>query len=175
MSFRWEGLGWQGESGRRKRKAEVLPWYRARGYKGKMTEAEKRELDAFRMLPKHPAAHRWDLPQEVQNYITKLELEIYDQKQDRLAGRTIAAVVIGVVIVGVSYFGRPEPTVFTYIGGVAFIIVPWFVYRYFWKKNADEFMPLDDDNPGRQTDEGIIREWELEYLGNQRRARDDDN
>ena len=39
---------------RRKRKAEWLPWYQARSYKGDLTEAEKRELDAFRMQPKHP-------------------------------------------------------------------------------------------------------------------------
>jgi exonuclease I len=29
---------------KRKRKAEWLPWYRARNYKGDLTEAEKRQL-----------------------------------------------------------------------------------------------------------------------------------
>jgi exonuclease I len=55
---------------KRKRKAEEwLPWYRARNYKGDLTEAEKRQFDAFRMQPKHPADH--DLPEEVRNYIIR--------------------------------------------------------------------------------------------------------
>jgi hypothetical protein len=41
---------------KRKPKTEWVPWYRAHDYKGDMTETEKRELDAFRMEPKHPAA-----------------------------------------------------------------------------------------------------------------------
>ena len=36
---------------KRKRKSEWLPWYRAPDYKGDLTEAQKRELDAFRMQP----------------------------------------------------------------------------------------------------------------------------
>ena len=46
-----------------KRKREWLPWYRARNYEGDLTEAEKRQLDAFRMQPSHPAAKFDDLPE----------------------------------------------------------------------------------------------------------------
>jgi hypothetical protein len=39
---------------RKKKQPEHLPWYRARNYKGNLTEAEKRQLDFFRMQEKHP-------------------------------------------------------------------------------------------------------------------------
>jgi hypothetical protein len=70
---------------RPKKQREVLPWYRARGYKGDLTEAEKREVDSFRVLPKHPAAQYEDLPDEVQQYIAEVEIERYDLKQDKAA------------------------------------------------------------------------------------------
>jgi hypothetical protein len=57
---------------KRKRKVERLPWYRDRNYKGDMSEDQKRQLDAFRMQPKHPAAEEDDLPAEVQNYINSI-------------------------------------------------------------------------------------------------------
>jgi hypothetical protein len=41
---------------RRKSSSERLPWYRAPDYSGNLTEAEKRQLDAFRMQARHPAA-----------------------------------------------------------------------------------------------------------------------
>jgi hypothetical protein len=39
--------------GRKKKPAECLPWYRARDYKGDLTENEKRQLDLFRMRKEH--------------------------------------------------------------------------------------------------------------------------
>ena len=75
---------------KRKRKAEWLPWYRARNYKGDLTEAEKRQFDAFRMQPKHPAAQEDDLPEEVQSYIGRIEMELYDKKQEGARGPSSA-------------------------------------------------------------------------------------
>ena len=83
---------------KRKRKTKALPWYRARNYKGKMTEAQKRELDSFRAQEPHPAADYDSLPTEVQHYINRLEVEIYDNKQRQIAAR--ALFVSGVVIYG---------------------------------------------------------------------------
>src|SRR5215213_9302385 len=83
----------------RKRKAEWLPWYRAPNYDGDLTEAEKRELDAFRMQPKHPAARIYELPGEVQSYISKIEIELYDQKQERAAGRALVLSASGAAAV----------------------------------------------------------------------------
>jgi hypothetical protein len=68
-----------------KHKAEWLPWYRARNYKGDLTEAEKRQFDAFRVQPKHPAAQYHELPEEVQSYINRIECELYDKRQDGVA------------------------------------------------------------------------------------------
>jgi len=50
--------------GRKKKPTERLPWYRARNYKGDLTENEKRQLDSFRMRREHPAASydTWPAP-----------------------------------------------------------------------------------------------------------------
>jgi exonuclease I len=58
--------------GRKKKPTERLPWYRARNYKGDLTENEKRQLDSFRMRPEHPAASYDTLPGEVKVYIGEL-------------------------------------------------------------------------------------------------------
>ena len=62
---------------KKKQPAEPLSWYRARGYKGNLTEHEKRQLDSFRMQEHHPAATCESLPEEVQSYIGGLELEAW--------------------------------------------------------------------------------------------------
>lgn len=66
----------------RKNKKEPLPWYRARNYKGNLTEAEKRELDLLRHREseggEHPSANYGYLPEEVQSYLSKIEIERYD-------------------------------------------------------------------------------------------------
>ena len=90
---------------KRKRKAEWLPWYRARNYKGNLTEEQKRQLDAFRMQPKHPAAQEDDLPEEVQNYINRIECELYDHKQQGLVGKAMALSVLGAAILFLDYKG----------------------------------------------------------------------
>jgi hypothetical protein len=159
----------------RKRKAEWLPWYRARNYKGDLTEEEKRQLDAFRMQPTHPAARLDDLPEEVRNYIGRIELELYDKKQDGAASRAMFYSAIGAALhflIYTGFFGAP--TVWSYAAGVLLLVVPWFIYRYEWKKNAEEFLPSDrSDRPCGVTDEGIRREWELEYLTRNRLAERD--
>src|SRR3954451_19161342 len=72
---------------RRKEEArQFIPWYRERSYKGNLTEEEKRELDSYRWMAqqpggKHPAAEYGDLAAEVQSYISKLEIELYDKVQ----------------------------------------------------------------------------------------------
>jgi len=63
-----------------KRKGEWLPWYRARNYQGTLTETEKRQLDAFRAQPMHPAARLESLPKEVQDHISGIEMELFDKK-----------------------------------------------------------------------------------------------
>jgi hypothetical protein len=79
----------------KRKQQEWVPWYRARNYKGNLTEAEKRQLDAFRTQPKHPAATFDDLPEEAQGYLSGIRLELYDKKQDGAASRAFVMSAIG--------------------------------------------------------------------------------
>jgi hypothetical protein len=94
-----------------------------------MSEAEKRTLDSFRMKDKHPAATKDHLPEEVKSYINRLEFELYDLKQDKLVGQTLAAspeLHYSMSTISVCKIQRPGPM---------------FFYRHEWKKNAEEFLP----------------------------------
>jgi hypothetical protein len=154
---------------KRKRQNEWLPWYRARDYKGDLTEAEKRQLDAFRTQPTHPAAN-WDqLPEEVQDYIGRIELELYDHKQADAIGRAFFFGLVGAVLVVLKYFGCLTSPDWSYVGAAFLVVVPWFVYRRQWKKNAEEFLPSDSEAP-RPTDEGIRLEWGLNCIAAARSA-----
>lgn len=148
---------------KREEKAEWLPWYRAQNYKGNMTEAEKRQLDAFRAQPEHPAMRTEDLPEEVQDYIKKIELELYDYKQQYAVGQAFFYSLIGAALLALHYTGCLTATPWKYALDVLILVSPWFFYRYRWKKNAAEFLPSKNDfsNP---TDEAIRKEWEINYL-----------
>jgi len=156
---------------KRKRKAEWLPWYRARNYKGNLTEAEKRELDAFRTQPKHPAAEVDNLPEEVQGYINRIESELYDQKQDGLALKAFCVSAFGAAVLFLDYKGcLGAPSIWYSALAVFLMVWPWIKYRYQWKKNAEAHVPSEGPHP---TDEGIRQEWELTYLVHTRRAERD--
>ena len=117
----------------------MLPWYRKPSCKGKMSEAEKRTLDSFRMKDKHPSATQDHLPEEVKSYINRLEFELYDLKQDQLVGQTLAAspeLHYSMSTISVYLIQRPGP-----MFSARCLIVPWFFYRHEWKKNAEEFLP----------------------------------
>lgn len=137
---------------------ERLPWYRARNYKGNFTEAEKRQLDAFRAQPKHPATRTEDLPEEVQDYINRIELELYDHKQQDAVGQAFFYSLIGAALLALHYTGclKATPTPWIYAFDVLILVSPWFFYGYRWKKNAEEF-----HDP---TDEVIRKEWEIIYV-----------
>lgn len=151
---------------KRKPKPEWVPWYRASDYKGNLTEDEKRQFDAFRMQPKHPAAEVDDLPEEVQNYINGLELELYDHKQDAAAGRAFFLSAIGAALLFANYKGWfGAPTIWSWLTSGIALAAPWLWYRYEWNKNAGELFPKDGSgNPISRTDEEIRKEWELNYL-----------
>jgi hypothetical protein len=154
---------------KRKREAEWLPWYRARNYKGDLTEVEKRELDAFRVRPDHPAAQGDNLPEEVQSYLNKIELELYDKKQDGAVGRALVLSAIGAALLYLNYEGCfGAPTTWSYAAAVLLLVVPWLYYRYEWNRNAEEFLP--SDAPHSATDEAIRQEWEVDYIARKRQA-----
>ncbi|ANL74282.1 hypothetical protein AMC83_PA00055 (plasmid) [Rhizobium phaseoli] len=149
---------------KRKQDREWLPWYRAPDFKGRMTEGEKRQLDSFRMRERHPAASYLDLPEEVQSYIIRIELENYDLKQGNAASGALFLSGVGAAMLCVNYFGvhvQPAESFWSYAVALFFLIVPWFRHSWQWKRNANEFRPRGVPIP---TDEHIKQEWELDYL-----------
>ena len=152
----------------KKKQHEHLPWYRKRNYKGNLTEAEKHQLDAFRMQEKHPAAEYESLPQEVQSYINGLELENYDKKQEALVLPALLCSGLGAYFLIRCIFGYDEGSFFRYAVSIALLVPPWIWYSIKWKQNADEFLPETWPSP---TDEALMREWELDYIANKRRSK----
>jgi hypothetical protein len=154
---------------KRKRKAEWLPWYRVRNYKGDLTEAEKRQLDAFRMQPKHPAADLDDLPEEVRLYIIGIDVELDELKQALAFGRCLVLSGIGAAQLYLNYKGCVgAPTIWSYALWALVLVLPWFLYSKEWHKNAEAFLPSDHSH--RPINEAIRQEWELEYVVRARKA-----
>ncbi|MBT4041923.1 MAG: hypothetical protein HOB08_24580 [Rhodospirillaceae bacterium] len=149
--------------GRRWKNQEWVPWYRRKDYKGNLTEAEKRELDAFRLQDNHPATRFEDLPGEVQGYIIALELQVYDFKQEKALDRPIFASIAGAIIIFLTYKGLIFAGSFYYFFGTLLLTLPWYFYSREWKKNADAFRFAPEDPPNLY-DEGIQTEWELTYI-----------
>ena len=93
-------------------------------------------------------------------YISGLEIEAYDLKQERAAGRAFTFFLAGAAILYVTHFGLgPRDSIWHYLVAIALLILPWLVYRYEWQKNADAF---------GHGSEGIQREWELSHITNAR-------
>jgi hypothetical protein len=129
---------------RKKAANEPLPWYRAKNYKGKMTEKQKR------LLP------------EVQNYINRLELEVYDAKQQSLFAGCALLSFLGGQSLYRDYTSGDEASLLSISYGVIMLGAPWIYYSVKFKKNASEHMP--DENPTYPTDEALRLEWEIEHL-----------
>jgi hypothetical protein len=158
---------------KKKNQEDRMPWYRRRDYKGNLTEDEKRELDHFRWLAqqpggKHPADH--DLPEEVNDYISKLKIELHDERGTLLMGRALFVSGFGVLMLA-SFFGwspvkvNHEGSVLMFLLGVLFIVVPWFYYSREHKKLGDQLFDYD----------GIRVEWELNYIASRRRKPEHDD
>jgi hypothetical protein len=147
-----------------KAKPEWLPWYRARDYKGNLTEAEKRQLDAFRAQPKHPATRFEDLPEEVRNYVVRIELELHDIKTEVVFGRAVFVSLFGAAMLALHYTGCITASPWNYAADLLLLVVPWFFCGYYSKKYDEEFLPSLDEGVPNPIDEGICKEWELEYI-----------
>ena len=138
--------------------SETLPWYRELGYDGDLTEAEKRELDDFRALAKHPATEFGDLPDEVEGYIVRLEIERSDLKREQVFLLALACTAVGIALLSLHYFGAPSLSRFeTWAWELVLIIAPWFVARHHWNKHEKE----DDADT-------ILRHWEVSHVCNSR-------
>ena len=138
------------------------PWYRQPGYDGNLTEAEKLQLDGFRALSKHPATQYENLPEEVQDYISKIEIELYDAKQAAAAGGMFAGAGAGVALLWLCYFGyAPAVTLWDYAISAMVIVASLVWYRWKWGKNSTALSALS-------ADEKLKMEWELNHVVNQK-------
>lgn len=153
----------------KKKPTEQLPWYRDPGYKGKMAEADKRKLDAIRMQPNHPAVTREDLPEAANSYISDLEMEVHDLHGQMSFSRTIVTSGLGAFLLYASIYGlKPMDDVFTRLGLIAMIIVPWFFFRRDSKKNEQRLLP--EERSWFSTDEQLKYHWELDYISKARQT-----
>jgi len=104
----------------------------------------------------HPAARYEQLPEEVQNYILRISQELYDKKQDSAVGKALLSTGVSGSLIWFGYNEYGEsPPLFSYIIAAVLLIVGWVGYRWEWNKNANEFIP---------TDEELRYEWELQYI-----------
>jgi hypothetical protein len=156
---------------KRKQNVRWVPWYRAPGYNGDLTEAEKRQLDAFRSQPRHPAATSEDLPEEVQKYLGALELELYDAKQAAAATQALILSGIGAALLGLHYVNCLPVTAVAYPFDVLLLLLPWLFYHRRWKRTADEFLSSPESDSPNPTDEALRAEWEREFILRKRIAR----
>ena len=130
---------------RQRKSTERPPWYRAQDYKGRLTEAEKRELDAFRARPRHPAFDYGDLPEHVEMYISGLEVEADELRQERATCRAIVFSLGGAVLLYANHFGfTPRNSIWDYVFGIALVIVPWIAYQFEQRRNAGAFGPTSE-------------------------------
>ena len=147
--------------------SEWMPWYRRKEYKGNLTEEEKAYLDSFRLEEKHPAVAFEDLPEEVQGYVTELELIAYDAKQDGVVTKAFVLTAIGVLVIYLAYreLGWLFPLLGYVVGG-AVIAFAWVNYSREWKKNADGFWieQAGERVPYSRTEEKLQEYWELDAI-----------
>ena len=146
----------------RQRKCEFLPWYRRPDYRGKMSEADKRRLDAIRDQEPHPAVTYDQLPEEAKNYISELEVEAYDAKQQSLVGGVALLSVIGALLIDANFTHLVSLTN-PLVAATAFpmLVAPWFYYVWKWRRNADAFTPTLEEGMPDPTDERLKTAWEL--------------
>lgn len=148
-------------------KDEWVPWYRRKEYKGNLMEEEKRHLDSFRLEEKHPAVAVEDLPEEVQEYLNELELDIYDKKQEGVATKAFVLTGIGAFVIFAAYreIGWLSPFLGYVLGG-AITAFAWVNYSREWKKNADGLWikPEGKGVPFSRTEEKLQQYWELDAI-----------
>lgn len=154
-------------------KADWVPWYRRKDYKGNLSEEEKRALDSFRFEERHPATSYEDLPEDVQKYISRIELELYDKKQEIAAGKAFTLTGIAAFLIYLIYIDNAYYSPVAYVFSAAIVFFAWLNYRREWNKNANELFPKEDGAPSH-IDEGIQSEWEQDYIVRLREQKDED-
>lgn len=149
---------------KRKQSNKDLPWYRQPDYKGNIKESHKRKLDAFREQDSHPSTRFDDIPEDVQSYISGLEIQLQDYKHQQAFNGAVVFSVAGVCILYLLYFGfNNSSDIWRYFLAATLVFIPWFVYGSKSKKISHEFFSSSDASLSN-TEEKIRKEWELNHL-----------
>lgn len=149
---------------KRKQNNKNVPWYRQPDYKGNIKESHKRKLDAFREQVNHPSTRYDDIPEDVQRYISSLEIQLYDYKQQKAFNGAAAVSFAGICILALLYFGfNNSSDTWRYYLAATLVFIPWFVYGSKSKKISQEFFSSNDISLSN-TEEKIREEWELNHL-----------
>jgi hypothetical protein len=148
--------------GRKRATEEPLPWYRNKNYRGALRERDKRVLDSIRLQEKHPAATYASLPKEVQNYITRLECDVYDAKQSALFYSCAFVTFLGGL--GIMNWWKESINYGNWdvITSIVLIVAPWLYWYKKEKQNSREFSPRN--NAVGPTNEALKKEWEIKYI-----------
>ncbi len=154
--------------------SEWLPWYRRKHFKGKITEQEKRVLDSYRTKADHPATNYEELPDEVQLYISRIEIELHDKKKEIAVGIWLLAIIFPSFFVYQAFKGNLDNPTYSYLFAAAFFF--YGLYRG-WRdwKNADEELFPTAKNAPSPTLEGIRQEWEILHLAHLKRVKREQN
>lgn len=153
------------------KKGEWLPWYRQKGYKGDLTEDEKKYLDAFTLMPEHPAASEDSLPEEVRDYIADLEFQLHDTKRDTLYLQALVSMGVGAYCVyeaalGDAWTGSP----LSYLIGFSLIFYTPFYLRKETRRLSNELLlKTETGGPETTSDVGIRRHWDMMAISRYRR------
>lgn len=146
---------------------EWKPWYRQKGYKGKLTEDEKRFLDSFRNGNPHPATSFEDLPDEVQSRLIELE----DQLKDQEDIFSVWLMLLTLLLSGYAfYIGFTDEIGLSAVGCYCFGLFGFFtIYRTYnaYVARHEHHNWYGDTNKGEpfsSTDEALQRCWEWKAM-----------
>lgn len=156
------------------RDAEWMPWYRRKGYKGDLSEAEKRVLDAVRLKDRHPATSGETLPEDVRGYIERLQLELYERKQEIITSKGLILFFLVLSVVYATYELQTFPPLLGYPFAAGLLFYAILAYRREWSANEAELFPRAKGAPDA-TDQGIQQAWELNHIVRLKMRRDDDD
>jgi hypothetical protein len=155
------------------------PWYRQKGYKGNLTEDQKRYLDSFRNGEPHPATSFEELPEEVQSRLIELESQLKEQ-QDTASLLTM----IGLFSLSgyAFYSGYTDydgynglTSVASYCFGLLCVFMLYKSYKAYSSRHEHHnwYGDTEKGEPFSSTDEALQRHWELNAITAYRRGQKD--
>lgn len=148
------------------------PWYRQRGYKGNLSEDEKRFLDSFRNGKLHPATSFEDLPDEVQGRLIELE----DQLKEEQDTASFLIMLVWFSLSGYAFYSGYTDydgltSAASYCFGLFCIFMFYKSYKAYSSRHEHHnwYGDTEKGEPFCSTDEGLQRCWELNAVSEYKR------